>query len=473
MPPYITATDLAALLACDRLVFLNYHGDSRLCLPPSAYDEWIAGRGRRFEAEVIAGLRVSEPRYHPDRLEEVFGDTLNLMRQGAPFIYHGVLIDGDKVGIPDLLKREEGESLCGSYYYRPIDIKFASQARLEHTLQVLFYIALLEVIQGRRPEGSLWLRLPPGERPSDLPADALFVEERVTLEDDDPDFQAALHRLARGNEPRPFISATCKGCRWRAVCLPIAERSQDVSLIPGITRQAWQGLHERGLGTLPAVAAASVGQLIGIRGIGEKTAPAIINQARALVEGRPVYLDAPDLPEPADSDVFFDVESYPLEGIYYLFGALVRRGGEENYVYELARHPSEERQAWELFLRRIERLSGAVYHYGSYERTAVKALLTRYGDDPRAQHLLKRLIDLERVLKASVALPLRGYSLKEVAPWLGFEWTGKTQAADDSMLAYDAWLRTGEPAHLDGILHYNEDDVRATAAICDWLRSLA
>ncbi len=427
-------------------------------------------------AGVIAGFGVSELRYRPDRLEEAFGATLDLMREGAPFIYHGVLIDGDRIGIPDLLKREEGESLYGSHYYRPIDIKYASQVRLEHTLQMMFYIVLLEAIQGRRPEGSLWLRLPPRERPFGLPADVLFVEERVTLKDDDPDFQARLadlRRLAGGDEPRPFISSACKGCRWRAVCLPIAERSQDVSLIPGITRQAWRGLHERGLGTLPAVAAASVSQLVDIRGIGEKTAPAIINQARALVEGRPVHLGPPDLPEPADGDVFFDVESYPLESVYYLFGALVRQGGEEHYIYELARHPSEEQQAWESFLRRSERLGGAVYHYGSYERTAVKTLIARYGDDPRASHLLERLIDLEKVLKASVVLPLRGYSLKEVAPWLGFEWTGETQAADDSMLAYDAWLRTGEPAHLDGILHYNEDDVRATAAICDWLRSLA
>jgi uncharacterized protein len=76
------------------------------------------------------------------------------------------------------------------------------------------------------------------------------------------------------------------------------------------------------------------------------------------------------------------------------------------------------------------------------------------------------------VLKEAVALPLTGYSLKDVAPWLGFKWTGTTKDAESSIMEYLHWLEDGDHAHLDCILRYNEDDCRATLAVYDWLISL-
>jgi uncharacterized protein len=76
------------------------------------------------------------------------------------------------------------------------------------------------------------------------------------------------------------------------------------------------------------------------------------------------------------------------------------------------------------------------------------------------------------VIKHNVVLPLRGYSLKDVAPWLGFEWGGETQAADDSILEYLTYLESGRQRHLRNVLQYNEDDCRATAHIYDWLLTL-
>ena len=71
-----------------------------------------------------------------------------------------------------------------------------------------------------------------------------------------------------------------------------------------------------------------------------------------------------------------------------------------------------------------------------------------------------------------VALPLRGYSLKDVAPWLGFAWTGKTQGAEDSMMEYLRWLEDGDSAHLDHIVQYNRDDCYATHRVYAWLMGM-
>jgi predicted RecB family nuclease len=146
--------------------------------------------------------------------------------------------------------------------------------------------------------------------------------------------------------------------------------------------------------------------------------------------------------------------------------------GEVTFSYDLAEHPADEGRMWDVFLARMDTMSCPVYHYGQYERSAIKKMMERYGSDDRALRLLDRLVDLERVLKECAALPLRGYSLKDVAPWLGFKWTGRTQGAEDSMLEYLHWLADGDSTHLHNILKYNEDDCSATRIIYQWLLTL-
>lgn len=469
MRSYIQATDLHSLAQCNRLVFLDHHGDHSLRTLRSAYQEWVVQQGNEHEARVAARFQYNRPQYHPARLEDGFRSTFDLMRQGVAYIYQGVLIDSDLVGIPDLMERVEGGSRLGGYFYRPIDIKLASEAQPGHRLQVMAYIALLEAIQGVRPDGSLFLQLPPDERnPDQLYREELIAFDRTLFTEKLTEVQAI---AGSAYEPKPFISSTCTTCHWQNLCTGIAEKNQDASLISGLRRAVWCALHERGMGTLPAVAATSREQLISIKGVGEKTASTIILQARALTGGRSIQIDAPTLPQ-SDPLIFLDVESVPGEGIYYLMGTLVQRGRQDVFEYDLAECPEDELNMWGAFLQRMERLQGYIYHYGNYERTTIKRMVERYGEDSRAAALLDRLVDLQKVLKASVVLPLRGYSLKDVARWLDFEWSGVTQQADESMLEYLHWLVDGQRDHLDHILVYNEDDCRATARVYDWLASL-
>lgn len=474
MERLIRASDLATLTECDRRVYLDHHGDAALALPPSGYDLLIMQQGQAFEQEVVAGLAVERPLYTPGDLQQGFRATLALMQRGAPLIYQGVLMAGGMVGIPDLLVRAEGESQLGAHHYMPIDIKLASKSDEKHRLQMMAYMALLEAVQGVRPRGALILRLPPAERAeAEQRSERLHHEEIV--EYDAAKFEPKLgyvRRLVGGLEPLPFISAVCHGCAWREVCVPMAEASQDASLIPGLRRSVWEGLHARGLGTIAAVAALSEEELRGIRGAGEKTAGQIIRQAQALASGQVVRLAAPGLPARAANEMFFDVESVPMEGFTYLLGTLIPAGGEYHYESLIARTPEQEAAMWVDFLDRADRLNGPVYHYGEYERTTVKALVARHGDDPRAEALLGRMIDLMKALKSSAVLPLRGYSLKDVAPWLGYEWTGLTQAADDSMVEFYHWQESGDDQHLRNIEHYNADDLRATVKVRDWLLTL-
>lgn len=461
--PLLRASDFYTLGECDRKIYLRHHGDRSKMAEPIPFDEWLAEKGRLFEQEVLAGFDAYQPQYRFDDLEDGYDATLELMSAGVRYIYQGVLLHEDLVGIPDLLERVEGASRWGGYTYRPIDVKLASKAKKGHRLQVMAYIALLESLQGVRTDGSLFLR----------DEEELYSEERVEM--DEPLYGGALAELrslaAGEQEPRPFICSTCKSCAWRGVCMPIAERTNDISLIPRLRRKVWAAMHERGMGTLGAAAAASKAQLINIKGVGETTAEHIIHSAQALSKKRVVIIGEPALPEPHPEDVFFDIESVPTEDVIYLLGTLVGQHGAWQFVYDIAPTPAAEEDMWRSFLTRMSRLRGAIYHYGYYERTALKQLNERYPD-PRTEGVLAKLVDIEKALKRTVAMPVSSYSLKTVARELGFEWTGETDNAADSMVEYDLYQQDGDPRRLDRIVQYNADDCYATVTIRDWLLDL-
>ncbi len=466
MPVQIAANEFYDYTRCSRIVYLDRHEDRDRRLPPSAYDQLLMRQGSEHEAAIMAGIEHSRPALTYTDLSAGFRETLDLMRRGVPVIGQGVLMHDDLVGIPDVLLRVEGGSLLGGHHYRPVDIKLATHPSEGYQLQVMTYVALLERIQGVRPGGALWLRLPAGERQTE------HDYHEVAVPFDADRFAAYLEQLravASGQvEPPPFYSSTCPGCGWRDVCVPAIRAAQDVSLIPGMLRSVWEELHRRGLGRLGALAEADEHSILDIHGVGAKRAASYLAHARAMVEGRAIPIGRARLPD-AEPEVFFDAESVPMADTIYLFGALIRQGDQVRFEHSLAERPEDEPLMWEQFLALMDRLGGVAYHYGQYERTAIDHLQAKYGEDPRAAALLDRMVDLEKAVKRSMVLPLTGYSLKSVAPWLGFTWTGDINRGDDSMVEYYRWLESGDRAHLEQIVRYNEDDCRATMHIKDWL----
>lgn len=90
-------------------------------------------------------------------------------------------------------------------------------------------------------------------------------------------------------------------------------------------------------------------------------------------------------------------------------------------------------------------------------------------DEELENKLFGNLIDLHRILKQSVVLPVHSYGLKTIAKWMGFGWRETSSDAAMSMLWFDLWLGAGDRDYLDLAVDYNEDDCRATKVIKEWL----
>ena len=94
------------------------------------------------------------------------------------------------------------------------------------------------------------------------------------------------------------------------------------------------------------------------------------------------------LPEPAEGDLFFDMEGDPVYSpqgsLEYLFGFHYLEDGEDTYTAFWARDKAGERKAFEdaldfITMRLAQYPQAFVYHYAAYEQTALKRLASEYG----------------------------------------------------------------------------------------------
>jgi len=204
-----------------------------------------------------------------------------------------------------------------------------------------------------------------------------------------------------------------------------------------------------------------------------------------MLLGTPSWLQPPRL-HPGRPRVWFDIEADPEQGdlrsSVYLWGLAVE-GGASGPAFEAVFADGEEggeERAWRRFTERVDELQdehpGAVFvHYTHYEVTWVQRYLAHYGASERfARRFPPALWDLHKHgVVPAVRLPLRSYSIKQVAPWVGFEWRNPDSGSQWSIVQYRKVKQTRDPAErtrlLQELADYNEDDLLAMRAVWRWL----
>lgn len=461
LPP-LTASDFYKFLKCPNWVYWDLFGDPEKKGEISEMMKKLREDGVLHEKEIVQRLGPFEEMPSGGSSEERFAATLEAMKRGAGLIYQGTLMDDDWVGRPDLLKRAEGRSNFGDWFYEAADIKSSREIHDAHKHQLVFYALLLKKIQGVKPEEGKILNVDGEER-------------SFPIEEAEADFFDLLDRILTvraGEKPESLFMSSCKDSPWYDQCRKEAEDNDDISLIYKIYKKEYRRLREAGYATLAGLAAADPGALSReVKGVPDHRLERLRLQATALREKKVVWTAEPSLPE-AETELFFDIEGDPLLGVEYLFGLLIRAGGKTDYRAFLAEKPEDEGRAWLEFCDFIEGYEGTpIYHYGWYELEVIRRLSAKHGISKKAGRALdgRNMIDLLKTVQYSAILPLYFYSLKDVAKHLGFSWRAKDASGANSVLWFQEWLDHGDRDVLQKIIDYNEDDVRATLFLKDWL----
>ncbi len=398
-------------------------------------------------------------------LDEAFLATLEMMKQGKN-IYHGVLMTEDWVGIPDLLEARPGKSELGDWHYVVYDVKSSLDLSDEYKFQLIFYSLILERLQGVRPKEAYVI-------------DAQGNERAFAIDDYIDQFHLTrlqIEKILNGEKPAPFLKSGCKRTPWYSLCISETQGCDDVSLVYKISQADQRRLYEIGIKTVHDLAGADVDQLQSkLEDWPFDKIVRFSNQAKSLVSQEPKILRKPVFPEVAH-EIYFDIESDPTRDIDYLLGFLVKSRGDAKdnpakYDYFLAKDKEGEPEMWKKFLDFLSGLDDfVIYHYAYYERQVFDRLALKYGAPSLLVSKFKEnTIDLHLKLVDSAVLPLYFYGLKDVAGYLGYKWDDSEAGGAESVVWYNDWLDKKDNAIMKKILKYNEDDVRATLLIKEWL----
>ena len=369
---------------------------------------------------------------------------------------------------PSLLIKQSGKSVFGDWEYIPVNIKLGRKPKPEYKLISAFHAQILAIVQEQIPQRSQLILKEHNSHHINLSHWLIKMQETVT---------DCLSMLANQNEPEVFISRQrCSLCSWYGFCHEVAQSSEHLSLVPGVTPKRYEHLQALGIDTAETLI--DIPQDILAEALGFDLARQLKQQISAMQSDRPVIranfnlIDSQPIPSGA-IELYFDIEAEPERQTDYLLGVLLvdRVNNTEKFYAFLAEKLEDEGKIWQEFLDFIALYPDApIYHYSEYEADTIKRLARLYNT-PREQkkEVLSRLVDLHFWVTQAVIFPVESYSLKAIANWLGFYWRETSGSGDQSVCWYDRWLTTQDRTLLDLILSYNEDDCRATRHLKDWL----
>ena len=166
-----------------------------------------------------------------------------------------------------------------------------------------------------------------------------------------------------------------------------------------------------------------------------------------------------------------DEEIKMISQVNYLFGMIMRKGGEEKFIPLVANNLDEEEKIFKEFLDLVLKEEDfVIYYYSIFEKTNLNRMFEQYGTNEETKRkIMENAIDLQKEIKNSITFPTTKNGLKEIAQYLGFQWRHKDVNAQESMAWYFEFMEKGDKEKLQKIIDYNEDDCRATLIIKDWL----
>ena len=430
-----------------------------------------------------------------DRVGDVLGERHDVVFQ-MPFVHEGIR------GIADFLRRVDDAGSgaeTGTFTYEPIDAKLArNEAKPGHVLQLCFYAEAIAASTGRMPE---WMRIELGSGRS----------EAVRVADVLPYWRRLRGQLAKlladsgeagGVEvdTRPKPCDHCQFCEFELVCDAQWRAADSLVHVAGVRTADRLLLQQDGVRTIAALA--ELDRVVA--DLDTARCETFVRQARLQVRARnaphekpPFELlsdgglddpDAPDpigfaaLPAPDDGDIFLDFEGHPFwhadAELFFLFGLIERSPADAwDFTAFWAHTKTEEAIATKALIdhlaaRRVQFPDMHVYHYNHTERSSLERLVTEHGV---AELALEQLIstglfvDLLPIVKGAMQVGVEGYGLKHIERLTDYERGHEIDQGAGAVVEYQRWMASRDPASLAKISAYNEDDVRATRALRDWL----
>ena len=272
--------------------------------------------------------------------------------------------------------------------------------------------------------------------------------------------------------PPPLIlNKHCAECAFQSRCRRAALEKDDLSLLAGMSEKEQKKQRDKGIFSVTQLSYTfrprrkSKRATLGPEKYHHALRALAIRERKIHVAGRP-ELGINGTP------VYLDVEGVPDRDFYYLIGARIKNG--DSYVQHSfwADDIAEERKIWKLFLLILASVENPqLIHYGSYETAFLKRMKERYGAGGMSADLVTQLsaraVNLLSVIYGQVYFPTYSNGLKEIAQYLGFQWSDEAASGANALTWRSKWEYAADPDLKQKLITYNAEDCEALERVTE------
>ena len=450
-------------------------------------------------------ISIEKPDFNHASLERAYQQTKDAVSKGYEVISQATLFDGDFLGFADFLilhKDDSGNPVKdkqGRYVYDPVDAKSARSAKQSAVLQVAAYAHQMVKLGFAKPRKVILL----------LGGDKKWEAEATDVIDLASEFIDRVKIKIGSFESVPEIPwdaprEACTRCRWQENCKEARKANNDLSLVQNIRSSTRLHLIDAGIKTLDQLAVATDAMRPTYpHEVSRETFEALRAQAAIQIKGsgneKPIWEEKDRtafglLPESNDGDIWFDMEGDPFaingDGLEYMFGFSYLKDGKLLFDTFDAKDRNEEKEAFKAFvefvlLRRAENPEMHIYHYASYEPSAMLRLSLRHSIfEFEIDQLIREgvFVDLYAILRKVFRFSTESMSIKHIEAIYQDKRNkakGVTNAVQSVIQFEEAltYLRLGNEERFNQIYSeirsYNKDDCDSTFHLDRWMRDQA
>ena len=484
---------LKSYLSCKYTIF-NEINEKKLNLKKielSKNDELRMQKGDLHELEYLKELKkkykkVLDLKSKKTTREEKIEKTIQGMKEGFDVIHGGYLNKDKWYGEFDfLIINKSLKSNFGSYSYEISDTKHTKKSKPEHIIQLGMYTYMLEAVQGVLPKKfTIVLKEMSHEVVRVNQVNDFFKTHRKNYEK---------FILKEVNETKPEKCSFCQVCKWSDVCEKIWITKDNLNQIGGFKKTYYKKLSDLKINSGTELSKQDKSKTL--KGFKEEVSYRLITQAKLQKKYEKTQVPVFEvnqknltslkgfnlLPEKSNCDLYFDIESvedhvYP-GGLEYLFGIYYTEEGKEKFKALWSHNKEEEKKTvikfFEFTQLHFKKYPlSKIYHYGSYEITALQKLTSLHkvkGIEYDHYLNLDKFVNLLNVNRQGLFISEKSYSLKNMEKFYDFKREGSVQKGDVSQEYYSEWVETQDGNFLDEIESYNKQDCISTFKLHEWL----
>jgi predicted RecB family nuclease len=407
--------------------------------------------------------------------DQVIKDPASLqlaVKSGVTFIF-GARVEASDVALRfDVLELQVGRDGDGRAVYVPVGFSHRNKLTREDSLLAAFHGIILAEALGQ-PVPFVKVVHGPGCSTSKIKLVGPTGITRLVK-----DARQLLDRLRKQIEstssPLMILNSHCPSCEFKARCRSESVNRDDLSLIRGMSEKEILAQRRRGINTVTQFACTFRPKSIGLKSSKPLKRHLHALQALAVRDKKVYVVRAPEIPAKT-TRVYLDVEGMPDREFYYFVGILAEKDGQCSAQSFWADDETEEQAIWVKLLDLLRVLGDCtIFHFGSYERVYIKKMLRKYGspDTPFPGTWDLALFNVLGAIRTNVYFPVYSNGLKDIASFLGLNWTGTVTSAIDSIAARMRWEESKYSAIREEIIDYNRQDCLAVQRLTKFLVSL-